>query len=811
MEKHRASVETSPTTSRRWVWELIQNAKDVNIDGKVRIRIDADLEDPDAHVTFSHNGGAFTTDHIQFLIEQVSSKEPTRDTTGRPTTTGRFGTGFLTTHLLSETVTVNGVVKEDGLTPRQFEISLDRSGKESDIIASVAAAKQSMDDLDDLPTYKKYVDGAFNTSFRYELGDDTGKKVARAGFKDLDVCLPYALAFVPTVEGVDYQGHVVSLQEPDEERVDVEVQFLSVNTVDGEGESETSFIAVVSLGLTTIAMPIEHTDDGGVRILPLRPQVPRLFCDFPLLGTEAFPFPVIINNPNFNPTEPRDGVILTMNERSGPECDENRAIIEEAYGLYLILLDHASTNEWENLHLLAATKPMPDFDWADEKWYTTTILKPVHATLLQTKIVRTAADTIEAIHTPDGKANIWFPSNSNIVIRRRIWSSCNTWMPDQLPAKLDMEAWYSIIWPECKRLTLDEVARLIEEDGTIEKLAGELAEGTDVHKWLNAFYSTLKLSDPEFLAVVAKRRIFPNQNGIFKKKSELSRDAGDIDPALLDILKLLGSDLRDHLLDPAIDTVFDDLAQRDGTFVVNQISAAVSKIINDHNAMEQRRPALSALLVWFHEHKEKAKQLFGVLYEQKHRLIDDEQMIENAKNSDQLKQLLTHFKMKDVDALQAVLEKHTTGAQLLPVTEEIIASLGIKDIKDWEKALQDKNLAAMFSHESTATADMFVYVQSLIAQTRARVIEHLHTLPEYDLDHMDETALSVLAGVKKNGREVQIVLRPAYDGTVIIYYQSEKDVLDYEDHELWVDTKTDVRRITFGHILKTNSIRRFPI
>ena len=48
-------------------------------------------------------------------------------------------------------------------------------------------------------------------------------------------------------------------------------------------------------------------------------------------------------------------------------------------------------------------------------------------------------------------------------------------------------------------------------------------------------------------------------------------------------------------------------------------------------------------------------------------------------------------------------------------------------------------------------------------------------------------------------------------GTVIIYYQSEKDVLDYEDHELWVDTGTVVKRITFGHILKTNAIRRFPI
>ena len=46
---------------------------------------------------------------------------------------------------------------------------------------------------------------------------------------------------------------------------------------------------------------------------------------------------------------------------------------------------------------------------------------------------------------------------------------------------------------------------------------------------------------------------FPNQNGTFKKKADLSRDAGDIDTELLDILKLLGDDLRENLLDPAID------------------------------------------------------------------------------------------------------------------------------------------------------------------------------------------------------------------------------------------------------------------
>jgi hypothetical protein len=106
---------------------------------------------------------------------------------------------------------------------------------------------------------------------------------------------------------------------------------------------------------------------------------------------------------------------------------------------------------------------------------------------------------------------------------------------------------------------------------------------------------------------------------------------------------------------------------------------------------------------------------------------------------------------------------------------------------------------------------MFVYVQSLIQQARDSVIAHLSTLAEYDLTDLDETATTILAGVKKDGRDVTIVFRPAYDGTVIIYYQSEKDVLDYEDHELWVDTGTDVRRITFGHILKKTDIRRFPI
>ncbi len=810
MAKLRAGVDASPTTPRRWVWELIQNAKDVNIKGKVRVRIEADLDGSDAHVTFKHNGGAFSAENIRFLIEQVSSKDRTNESDGRPTTTGKFGTGFLTTHLLSERVLIKGIAAGRGFAPRKFKLSLDRSGAQlQDIIDAVQAAKDSILNLDDQPEHAGYVPGKFNTAFRYELADKTGKKVASAGLADLDNCLPYTLAFVREIESVEYSNHVLSLRDPDDETADGELQILSVAAEDEE-DTETDSIAALSVGLTTITIPVERTE-AGVRILPLIPELPRLFCDFPLLGTETFPFPVIINNPTFNPTEPRDGVFLTKTERPVTQIDHNKNIIEEALALYLSLLDYASKNDWQNLHLLAAVKLVPaELARLDQNWYRTKILGPMRDTLLRTKIVRTAAGTLAPIHSADGANNIWFPSNTSKQVRRAIWRCCKTWIPEQLPAQSDVEVWHDIAWPECDKLTLDQVAAFIEEDDTIEKLASEL-EGKEVHEWLMEFYATLKLDEPAFQPVINKRRIFPNQNGVFKRKADLSRDAGDIDTTLLDILTALGNDLRDHLLDAEIKTNLDDLSKKDGAYVVKEITATIEKNLNDRAATKRLRPALGKLLRWFRENTSRAKKLFPILYDQKHLLYDDEEILDNIERAEELNELLSEYNVKNVHELRAVIEKHTATPQLLPVTQQIIASLGITSVEEWTKALEDKNLAALFSHESTPTPDMFVYAQTLIEKSKQRVIAHLSKLDEYDLTEMDETAITVLAGVKKNDRDVTIVVRPAYDGTVIIYYQSERDVLDYEDHELWVDTGKDVRRITFGHILKKTDIRRFPI
>jgi hypothetical protein len=106
---------------------------------------------------------------------------------------------------------------------------------------------------------------------------------------------------------------------------------------------------------------------------------------------------------------------------------------------------------------------------------------------------------------------------------------------------------------------------------------------------------------------------------------------------------------------------------------------------------------------------------------------------------------------------------------------------------------------------------MFFYAQGLITQAKNRIIEFLKTLDNYNLDELDETAPTILAGIIKDGQPLTVVARPAYGGEVIIYYGSEQNVLDYEPSELWVDDGKNVKKISLGHILKKGQIRKFPI
>ena len=73
IRKTLLNIRNIPDISgKRWIWELIQNAKDVpNKFNKVDIKIEL----KENALIFSHNGSNFTIDNILGILQQVSSKD----------------------------------------------------------------------------------------------------------------------------------------------------------------------------------------------------------------------------------------------------------------------------------------------------------------------------------------------------------------------------------------------------------------------------------------------------------------------------------------------------------------------------------------------------------------------------------------------------------------------------------------------------------------------------------------------------------------------------------------------------------------
>lgn len=456
MSKLRSQAEESPTARRRWIWELIQNAKDVHHDGGVRIQVDQD--DLFGYLEFRHTGKPFSADNIRFLIEQISTKDRIVDASGLPTATGRFGTGFLTTHLLSERVTVIGVAKEPELDYKRFEFELDRSGYELDEIrTAVERSKQSVENLDDLPVYADYEPDAFNTVFRYSINDHLGERVVRDGLADVDRCLPYALVFAPEILSVK-----ISADERRYERIDnatVGGRTIPQVSINDRVHGQTVLkIVIEEESSTSVSLPVQIVD-GKISILGLSDQIPRLFCTFPLVGTECFPFPAVINDPRFSPTEPRDGVFLTVGERQNPIAESNCQIVLRAVDLLIRVLNRAVTERWDGLHHFANIRPFGNPPtWVSSKWFNQHVVLPVRKAILRAPIVNTAAQRRVSIVDEDGRKYVQFPVGSTAEIRAKIWSLAKDWFPHCLPKQDEVELWHQLLWEDCGKLTLEGLA-----------------------------------------------------------------------------------------------------------------------------------------------------------------------------------------------------------------------------------------------------------------------------------------------------------------------------------------------------------------
>ncbi|WP_412068600.1 sacsin N-terminal ATP-binding-like domain-containing protein [Rubrivirga sp. IMCC43871] len=634
--------------ARRWGWELIQNAKDVAHDG-CPVRVSFQLEEGEApRLVARHSGRPFQPDQLFYLIVQTSSKErPTGE--AEPTTTGRYGTGFLTTHLLSPAVEVEGILEAPGAPPARFSVELDRSGATlEELTAAVKRALSVRDRFASLPRAEAVDPNEYNTSFAYPL-DARGIDVARQGLEDLHRSVPLMLAFTEEVGEVTVQG--VTYRREGRGPIAEGVERVHVVSRGPSGEGSHWF--VVARGEKSAAAVRLDASEGEVRVLGLGDEVPRLFCDFPLLGSESFPLPFAVNSPWFYPDEARSGVYVE--DESDVEVAVNRTALAEVSGLLGRLLAVADAEGWQDRYHLAGFGVPPGMPTQSAAWYRSAVLEPARDALLTAPVVETAEGSVlplrKPLGGPDKTPTVWLPSHADTAVREGIWrfASADGRRRKALPKEEHVEAWGAIAWGDCAQLTATRLTMMVSEIGSVNELADRLAlSREEAVRWLGDLAGFLVEHDLAGLLRTHQGRVqiadaagryswksqpvsapmLPNQLGAFCSSADLYLD-GELDETLKDIAGDLEYDVRAELLDSAV-----YLEERfvKGTKTPKALAQTIEEAVKERvkgTRSDATRRAFRSLYLWMKEHEAEARDLFGMwLYEHRALLVPPEDVIE---------------------------------------------------------------------------------------------------------------------------------------------------------------------------------------
>ena len=233
----------------RWIWELLQNARDASPPEGVSVRL---IHDPH-RVVFSHSGVPFSYKSIAHLIYHGSTKYDL-DNSGA---IGQFGTGFLTTHLISKTVTVKGRTEDGG----RFCFLLDRRGDSADKLKramdssweafSRSLAESGTDDRGYLPT-----------EYEYPLSFDV-VDVVNAGVTDLVANAAYLLAFNGRIRSlrIERPDNSITIDRKADDAIGELAQRFHFHEHSPVGNSVSRCVATISDRGTTVAIEIVKMGD----------------------------------------------------------------------------------------------------------------------------------------------------------------------------------------------------------------------------------------------------------------------------------------------------------------------------------------------------------------------------------------------------------------------------------------------------------------------------------------------------------------------------------------------------------------------
>lgn len=453
----------------RWVWELLQNAKDIATENGV----DIIYELKNNSVIFSHNGLPFETKHLLGILYKTSTKS----LGGDDGTTGKYGTGFITTHILSKQLSIEGVHKKEDNSLRKFSLKIDRTAAFLDEKKALEGTKQTLletfEQIDNIA--EKPSENITDTyhSFTYNLSEYSNK-YALQGLEELEKNIPFVLLInnserkrINSVtiirDGVQKLFKICPVQS----KID-ELNYIQIENNSGILYKETESLI---FGLPVLS----EGDNYTIQSIEGRSV---LYKEFPLVGSENFHLPVFIQHKNFKPTEERDGII-TKKESEDIEdatADVNRKCLIEFKDEYLKFINILLQNNCNNIYHLSLSG-FPEFieKYHNDNWYAENVQNPIRTLLSEKAIVENVNKNL--INIKDTKFPIF-----DLAYDDNFFELLIGLIPNRVPSKESLNIWINAInqepqnWIDIETISLEQLlANLpdcidVTNDETYEKL-----------------------------------------------------------------------------------------------------------------------------------------------------------------------------------------------------------------------------------------------------------------------------------------------------------------------------------------------------
>ena len=534
---------------KRWIWELLQNARDARNPNGNKLIVEVEYR-TEEKLIFLHNGRGFKPNEIAHLVKSGTTKDSDEETQGK------FGRGFLTTHLLSSTVDIAGLLDTDK-EDKWFDFPLERNHEPQE--ALVKSLKQSQDAfIGSIRIDKPAIPDPFTTQFIFPIHKPGAKEAVKSGLDTLEQCAPYVIAF-------NQEFSSINIKRSDRticfEYLPSDVSQIGQITVSENKNGEFSkrqYLLASSEKKTSVAVPIELNGDSSISSSV--ENTPRLYSAFPLVGTDSYSFPAVINNPDFSLPPDRDGIQL---DGGDPASLNNKTIVEESCEMLVRLLKDTASKHGNHEHL---------HRWAE-------IPNINHLALLAEPELKNCLKNLieQIIHadvllTQSGELttpkNARLPEVENEGNIEGLWDLLNDWKEyrDKLPRRDETVGWYRAVksWETvCGTVPTEMiisminvrclVALLVNRCSCLEDLQSELQQGVSAVDWLNRLYTFLQ--DNELLDnKMRKHRIFLDQDNEFKHLNQLHRDAFG-DEKLKDIAESLGWPIKSELYNTQLTTL----------------------------------------------------------------------------------------------------------------------------------------------------------------------------------------------------------------------------------------------------------------